>query len=314
MRSGFEQAGITVSQAKVDQFFLRVDANHDGYLTFDEWRYAEINPGRSNVCRALLTTSSEFLLFIPAQTPGLRAVLSYYSSSVKVNAEGDVQVGDETIESLGTTRQFLSSLFGVFKIIQTPPIRHRPPDARWPPRQLQQPREAAELGRLAVSEDSDAEPFPSDTLDARESTSGKWMPMLTAFGFNPGYFLAGGISGIVSRTSTAPLDRLKVYLIAQTDTTSKAVEAMKKGSALQATKHVTRPLQDAMAALWRAGGIRSLFAGEPVKFPEYSVHVAKQYRKWLECRESHAGVGNKIRILRSNVDALAVPLTSILIL
>lgn len=35
-----------------------------------------------------------------------------------------------------------------------------------------------------------------------------------------GYFLAGGLSGVVSRTCTAPLDRIKVFLIARTDLSS----------------------------------------------------------------------------------------------
>jgi len=65
----------------------------------------------------------------------------------------------------------------------------------------------------------------------------------------------------VSRTSTAPLDRLKVYLIAQTGSSQPAVSAMKQGDAVQASKQVARPLVDACKALWRAGGMRSLFAG-----------------------------------------------------
>lgn len=35
-----------------------------------------------------------------------------------------------------------------------------------------------------------------------------------------GFFIAGGISGVVSRTCTAPFDRLKVFLIARTDLSS----------------------------------------------------------------------------------------------
>jgi solute carrier family 25 (mitochondrial phosphate transporter), member 23/24/25/41 len=68
--------------------------------------------------------------------------------------------------------------------------------------------------------------------------------------FSAGYFIAGGLAGMVSRTATAPLDRLKVYLIAQTGTKEAAVAAAKEGAPLQAVKH-----------LWKAGGIRSLFAG-----------------------------------------------------
>jgi hypothetical protein len=35
-----------------------------------------------------------FLLFIPAGTPNLRAVISYYSSTATVNPEGDVHIND----------------------------------------------------------------------------------------------------------------------------------------------------------------------------------------------------------------------------
>jgi solute carrier family 25 phosphate transporter 23/24/25/41 len=77
-----------------------------------------------------------------------------------------------------------------------------------------------------------------------------------------GYFLAGGLSGITSRTATAPLDRLKVYLIAQTGTADDAVVAARKGKALAAAKHGARTLWLACKDLWAAGGMRSLFAGE----------------------------------------------------
>lgn len=86
--------------------------------------------------------------------------------------------------------------------------------------------------------------------------------LLTEFLPEPGYFLAGGVAGVISRTATAPLDRLKVYLIAQTGATNKAVHAAKTGAPLQASKLVARPLVDALKALWGMGGIKSMFAGE----------------------------------------------------
>ena len=78
---------------------------------------------------------------------------------------------------------------------------------------------------------------------------------------DPGYFAAGGIAGVISRTATAPLDRLKVYLIANTGNVKDSLSAAKKGDAVQAVKQVGRPLIDATKELWRAGGVRSLFAG-----------------------------------------------------
>ncbi|POS81845.1 hypothetical protein EPUL_005574, partial [Erysiphe pulchra] len=77
-----------------------------------------------------------------------------------------------------------------------------------------------------------------------------------------GYFVAGGLSGITSRTVTAPLDRLKVYLIAQTTNAQDAVQAAKSGSPVKAGRQGIRTLVNACKELWAAGGIRSLFAGK----------------------------------------------------
>lgn len=76
-----------------------------------------------------------------------------------------------------------------------------------------------------------------------------------------GYFAAGGVAGVVSRTVTAPLDRLKVYLIAQTGVKNSAVRAAKEGAPLAAAGNASKTLLDALKELWRAGGMRSLFAG-----------------------------------------------------
>lgn len=150
------RAGLVVPSAKLDQFFSEIDKNNDGVISFDEWR--------------------DFLLFLPAPVPNLRAVLSYYSSTVKLNAEGDVQISKDAAEGMG-------------------------------------------------------------------------------------YFLAGAIAGVVSRTATAPLDRLKVHLIAQISVKKETVKLVKGGAPVKAAKEASRPLVEAARALWRMGGIRSLFAG-----------------------------------------------------
>ncbi|KAJ5053969.1 uncharacterized protein L3040_000258 [Drepanopeziza brunnea f. sp. 'multigermtubi'] len=157
LRDGFKRAGLTVPNSKIDQFFSEVDENHDGYISFDEWR--------------------NFLLFLPTNiNPGLKAVMTYYSSAVTINAEGDTSISEETLEGLG-------------------------------------------------------------------------------------YFAAGAVAGVISRTSTAPLDRLKVYLIANVSPAKESLDAVKKGDAVGVAKSMGRPLVDASKELWKAGGIRSLFAG-----------------------------------------------------
>jgi hypothetical protein len=52
----------------------------------------------------------DFLLFIPAGTPNLRAVLSYYSSTATVNPEGDVNIND-SLQGLGNYHHFRNTPF-----------------------------------------------------------------------------------------------------------------------------------------------------------------------------------------------------------
>jgi solute carrier family 25 phosphate transporter 23/24/25/41 len=86
---------------------------------------------------------------------------------------------------------------------------------------------------------------------------------LTDFAPHPGYFLAGAIAGGVSRTATAPLDRLKVYLLVNTNSTAEtAIGALKQGRVIDALRNAARPFSDAMKDLYRSGGLRSFFAGK----------------------------------------------------
>ncbi|KAI6350666.1 hypothetical protein MCOR25_010493 [Pyricularia grisea] len=79
-----------------------------------------------------------------------------------------------------------------------------------------------------------------------------------------GYFLAGAIAGGVSRTATAPLDRLKVYLLVNTKARTSAeaaVAAAAKGQPLKAVKNAGHPIAAAITSLYRSGGLRTFFAG-----------------------------------------------------
>ena len=39
LRDAFVRAGLVIPSSKLDQFFAEVDTNHDGVISFDEWRY-----------------------------------------------------------------------------------------------------------------------------------------------------------------------------------------------------------------------------------------------------------------------------------
>ena len=150
-----------------------------------------------------------FLLFIPVDNPGLKAVLTYYATSVKVNPEGDVHVSDETRQGAGTQTSSPFSLLTILGLHPRPRIRHRPPD---PP--VGGPTAAALAPDVDVVsqtpetlEGSSAVPDLQKMVDSKSSFDLKskltaWVPV------SIGYFLAGATAGIVSRTTTAPLDRL----------------------------------------------------------------------------------------------------------
>ncbi|CAG8973242.1 hypothetical protein HYALB_00000001 [Hymenoscyphus albidus] len=256
LRAAFKKAGLAVPNSKLDVFFAEVDQNNDGYISFSEWR--------------------NFLLFLPTDAPELKEILSYFSSTVTINAEGDTSISEETLEGLGRA-SFLSALFGtIIKIAERPKL---PPPEDLRPNIISTPsidddmlggaRKAAMAEAAAGSTTK-----PMKTASYNKMTEQQELPIQSSdldieskkFSFtdvlpDPGYFAAGGAAGAISRTATAPLDRLKVYLIANTGPPKDTIDAVKKGDAVQAAKTVGRPLVNATRELWKAGGMRSLFAG-----------------------------------------------------
>ncbi|KAL2068881.1 hypothetical protein VTL71DRAFT_15219 [Oculimacula yallundae] len=260
LRNAFKTAGLAVPNSKLDQFFSEVDQNRDGYISFEEWR--------------------DFLLFLPThKAPGLKAVMSYYSSTITLNAEGDTSISEETLEGLGMESQSrfssLSVLFGAILKITEPPKVNRTLPIDAVPLQLVPGSEMsleASATHIPASITDLIRPTITTTKSKTEIVEGKQDEisenvtprkeiLLTDILPDPGYFAAGAVAGVVSRTSTAPLDRLKVYLIANIGPAKEPLNAVKMGDAAGVAKTVGRPLVNAVKELWAAGGMRSLFAG-----------------------------------------------------
>ncbi|KAK4165109.1 mitochondrial carrier domain-containing protein [Cladorrhinum sp. PSN259] len=348
LRAAFQRAGLSVPMRRLAGFFDEIDMNNDGFISFDEWR--------------------DFLLFMPTNHAGspLEAALSFYSSIVTVNAEGDSLVSDETLEGLGTTGFLLQALFGSLLRIATPEYSTSYPTTISRPSSSLASSEVAAAPNYSIST-STSPSFQSQTTSptsptnnhepqqpyssAGTSPNNMAMSAAAAVGYGPaaavtpqifggsggagvvkipnvqqtdpitnqeelcdlatrtpdivkskltellpepGYFLAGAVSGGVSRTATAPLDRLKVYLLVSTKTAENAaLAAAKSGRPLAALRTAGGPITDAVVSLWKAGGIRTFFAGNGLNvvkiMPESAIRFGsyEASKRFLAAYEGH---------------------------
>ncbi|KAJ5141875.1 hypothetical protein N7526_002870 [Penicillium atrosanguineum] len=267
LRSAFSQSGVTVSNARLDEFFAEVDKNSDGVITYTEWR--------------------DFLLFMPLRSPSdLHAVLSYYTATGNLNPEGDVHIND--LQGLGTDLNFLIRLPSAVSAILYNIFSLHIISSLLPSAHAQSSSTSTTSGEDLVPVDSELE---LENLAIPKNVA-MWMSIrnyerkLTENTPQLGYFIAGGTAGLLP-----PLDRLKVYLIAQTGVQNVAVIAAKEGAPIAATANASRTLVIAFQELWRAGGLRSLFAGNGLNvvkvMPESAIKFgayesAKQFFARLE--------------------------------
>lgn len=228
----------------------------------------------------------------------LHAVLSFYCHVVSVTPEGDSIVSEETLEGLGTDgfRSLFTTLFGSLLRVAFPFDYSKPPPEP-PSVSTQASSPALNQSRTptkTINADNAASYSPYDKTDTMSHSAiavalednigatshgqitGVSKPhkkfRLTYFIPDPGYFVAGAIAGGVSRTATAPLDRLKVYLLVNTSNSPEtAMSALRQGRLIAALKNASKPFGDAVRDLYRSGGVRGLFAGKECNLPLFLI-------------------------------------------
>ncbi|KAI0483978.1 mitochondrial carrier [Xylariaceae sp. FL0804] len=141
---------------------------------------------------------------------------------------------------------------------------------------------ATKSDALRTGQGSEDQPASRDKV--QKSILIKYLP-------DPGYFVAGAVAGGVSRTATAPLDRLKVYLLVNTtSSTNAALDAAKKGQAVQALKGAGRPLVTAVTELYKSGGFRGFFAGNGLNVVKIMPETAIRFGAYEAAKKTLAGL------------------------
>ncbi|KAH8677520.1 mitochondrial carrier domain-containing protein [Xylariales sp. PMI_506] len=130
----------------------------------------------------------------------------------------------------------------------------------------------------------------SDVAEKEEDSLISYLPDL-------GYFVAGAVAGGISRTATAPLDRLKVYLLINTkNTPHSALDAAKSGQPLVAVQNAGRSFINAYKELLKCGGWKGLWAGNGLNvikiMPETAIRFGayEAAKKTLARLEGHGDI------------------------
>ncbi|GAQ89807.1 calcium-binding mitochondrial carrier protein [Klebsormidium nitens] len=191
IKAALQKAGVTISPGEVNNFMRQVDANHDGSISFAEWR--------------------DFFLLFPHRV-NVRALYGYWHDIAQVD------IGDAPV-------------------------------------------------------------VPSDCSNARGKgrTQDSWK-----------YLFAGAVAGAVSRTATAPLDRLKVLLQVQRQIAPAALSTELGGAATLATVRGSG-MAAGLAHIYKEGGVQGFFRGNGINVlkvaPESAIKFAAfEMLKPILCR------------------------------
>ncbi|XP_074044411.1 mitochondrial adenyl nucleotide antiporter SLC25A24-like [Macrotis lagotis] len=253
LQEGLKELGIPLGQEAEEKIFRTGDTNLDGHLDFEE-----------------------FMKYLKDHDKKMKLAFK----SLDKNNDGKIEAS-EVIQSLKILGINISELQAE-KILQSIDVDGTMSVDwnEWRNYFLFNPAENIEeiihFWKHSGIDIGDSLSIPDDFTE-EEKKSGRWWRQL----------LAGGIAGAVSRTSTAPLDRLKVMMQVHGSQSNKM-------SLLGGFKQMVK--EGGIRSLWRGNGVNVLkIAPETaVKFWAY-----EQYKKWLT--SDGAKLGNTERFISGSM-------------
>ncbi|KAA1466367.1 mitochondrial carrier [Dentipellis sp. KUC8613] len=159
---------------------------------------------------------------------------------------------------------------------------------------------------LITDEDEDED---EEMFDEEEEEQAGWLGGQTALKF----LFAGGIAGAVSRTCTAPFDRLKIFLITRPPDlggTSFSPKASVRG---------VHAIASAVSILYKEGGVRAFWVGNGLSvlkiFPESAIKFLayesskRFFAKYVDMVEDSRNISGTSRFLSGGIGGLSSQLT-----
>ncbi|KAI0966019.1 mitochondrial carrier domain-containing protein [Xylaria arbuscula] len=329
LQAAFQKAGLAVPNRRLDDFFADIDHNRDGFITYEEWRdfllfmpntdstttlhsvftfYSDIltlsSEGDSVMSESSLeglgTTTAFFLsIFFGSiiriafpnwqpsrQTPALGAASDSPLSPSPTSHPSSLPESDILPHSPAPERATDDTGDMNPAALQ---LRARVPDVENTTTVSSGASSAvrgATLADLSTSQDIQTEDVTRDKV--KKSVLINYIP-------DPGYFVAGAVAGGISRTATAPLDRLKVYLLVNTKSdTNVVLDAAKKGRPFlalkNALKNAGRPLIAAISDLYKSGGMKGFFAGNGLNVVKIMPETAIRFGAYEAAKNALAGL------------------------
>ncbi|KAI1269688.1 mitochondrial carrier [Xylariaceae sp. FL1019] len=318
LQVAFQKAGLAVPHRRVEEFFKNIDHNSDGFITYEEWRnfllFMPNTDTATTTLRAVFTFYSEVLTLTSEgdsvvsekSLQGIGTIkdflLSLFFGSIrrailpaeKTPKQTFLSASDSSISSSSSSSSSSHTASDDGAPLHSPtPAVSRTNDYSGDSDVSTKTLDArAAVGVGAVRGATSADNSTSEDTQlksAKRDTVKKFL--LIDYLPDPGYFIAGAIAGGISRTATAPLDRLKVFLLVNTKTdVNVALNAAKTGRPLVALRNAGGPLTTAVSDLYKAGGMRGFFAGNGLNVVKIMPETAIRFGAYEAAKKTLAGL------------------------